>query len=213
MGETIVDQQYSNILLASLPLCYNMGVCAITTNTDESSKNIDPAKVVKHISDNYNKCMLSKNKSDDQAFTTLTQSKKKDKCNLECYNCKRTGHIKANCWAKGGGKEGQHPECKKKRNDKDKSKDSTVTATDTGDDIESWALLIADLEKEPYKEDGESWSFIKEEYLANENLFEELSKDLFEALSEDSQDQVASTSGNTKAELYDSGTLRHITPS
>ncbi|KZT31399.1 hypothetical protein SISSUDRAFT_995179, partial [Sistotremastrum suecicum HHB10207 ss-3] len=26
-----------------------------------------------------------------------------------CHNCKRNGHIAANCWAPGGGAEGQGP--------------------------------------------------------------------------------------------------------
>ena len=31
----------------------------------------------------------------------------------ECYNCKKKGHIAAECWAKGGGKEGQGPKGRK----------------------------------------------------------------------------------------------------
>jgi hypothetical protein len=27
--------------------------------------------------------------------------------NKDCYNCKKKGHIAVECWAKGGGKEGQ----------------------------------------------------------------------------------------------------------
>ena len=148
MGETVADQQYANILLASLPSCYDMPVCAITTNADDAGKDIDPAKIVKHISDGYDKRMLSKSKPDDQAFTASTQFKKKDKRNLDCFNCKKTGHIKADCWAKGGGKEGQRPQCGKKRDDKDKSTDNAASATDTGDDIESWAVLVEDSEED-----------------------------------------------------------------
>ena len=43
MGESIVDQQYANILLASLPSCYDMRICIITTNADETGKDINPA--------------------------------------------------------------------------------------------------------------------------------------------------------------------------
>ncbi|KAJ3990673.1 hypothetical protein F5050DRAFT_1582554, partial [Lentinula boryana] len=28
---------------------------------------------------------------------------------IVCDNCKRTGHLKKNCWAKGGGSEGKAP--------------------------------------------------------------------------------------------------------
>ena len=209
MGETVADNQYANILLASLPSCYDMRVCAITTNADDTGKDIDPAKIVKHISDDYDKRMLGKNKPDDQAFTALTQHKYKDKRNIECYNCKKMGHIKADCWAKGGGKEGQRPQRGKKRDNKDKSKDSAASATDTGNDIESWAVLVSDLEEDLYEEDRESssWSFVEEEQSADKD-----SEDLFEALSDDPQDQAASASGDTEAELYDSGASKHISP-
>lgn len=53
MGESVADQQYANILLASLPSCYGMRICAITTNADETGKTIDPARIAKLISDDY----------------------------------------------------------------------------------------------------------------------------------------------------------------
>lgn len=34
---------------------------------------------------------------------------------VECYNCHKKGHKKADCWVKGGGKEGQGPRSKKLR--------------------------------------------------------------------------------------------------
>ena len=30
---------------------------------------------------------------------------------IKCENCHWTGHTKSRCWAKGGGQEGQYPEC------------------------------------------------------------------------------------------------------
>ena len=211
IGETITDHQYTNILLASLPQCYAMGVCAMTTNADDNGKDIDPENIIKHITNDYDKRLISEIKPDDQAFTASTQHNMKDKRNLECFNCKKKGHIKADCWAKGGGKEGQRPQRGKKRDNKDKNKDNAAGATDTGDDIESWAVLVSDSEEDLYEQDGKSWSFVEEEYSADEDSLED-SEDLYEALSEDSQDQAMNASGNTEAELYDSGASRHTTP-
>ncbi|KAJ7036040.1 hypothetical protein C8F04DRAFT_1096712 [Mycena alexandri] len=28
---------------------------------------------------------------------------------VECYNCHKKGHVAADCWSKGGGKEGKGP--------------------------------------------------------------------------------------------------------
>jgi gag-polypeptide of LTR copia-type len=102
MGETVGDQQYANILLASLPSCYEMRVCAITTNADETGKDLDSSRIVKHISDDYDKRTISKHngkKADDQAFVALTQYKK-DKHDLECFNCKKKcyDHGLVNCY-------------------------------------------------------------------------------------------------------------------
>ena len=43
-----------------------------------------------------------------------------------CHNCKKPGHKKADCWAKGGGKEGQGPRQKKGK----KTENAVVAATD-----------------------------------------------------------------------------------
>ena len=38
---------------------------------------------------------------------------KTDESEIICYNCNKPGHIQFDCWAKGGGKEGQGPGQKK----------------------------------------------------------------------------------------------------
>jgi hypothetical protein len=53
------------------------------------------------------------------------------KSNIECYNCHKKGHMKANCWAKGGGKEGQGPKGKGKSQPK---KEQAATAAADSDD-------------------------------------------------------------------------------
>ncbi|EEB96922.1 hypothetical protein MPER_03854 [Moniliophthora perniciosa FA553] len=43
------------------------------------------------------------------AAQAITQGRR-SKSDIECHNCKGKGHIKANCFRKGGGKEGQFPD-------------------------------------------------------------------------------------------------------
>jgi Zinc knuckle len=40
--------------------------------------------------------------------------KEKGQSDVTCKNCNRPGHVKPDCWSKGGGKEGQGPRQKKK---------------------------------------------------------------------------------------------------
>ena len=68
---------------------------------------------------------------------------------IECFNCRKKGHKKADCWAKGGGKEGQGPKSKDRRGktgdlregNKEINKDSANAA---GDDDGVWMALVDD---------------------------------------------------------------------
>jgi hypothetical protein len=146
MGESISDQHYTNILLASLLKCYEMCITVITINADDTGRGIEPQKVVRLITDDYDRTMMAKEakKTEDQAFMMLSQQNKgKDKRDIKCFNCKKKGHIKANYWAKGGSKEGQGPK-RDKNKSKDKDKDSATPAIDKTDDTESWAVIDED---------------------------------------------------------------------
>ena len=54
---------------------------------------------------------------------------------VTCHNCKKTRHKKADCWAKGGGKEGQGPKQKK-----GKKTETAVVAATGGDNKELFAF-------------------------------------------------------------------------
>ena len=62
-----------------------------------------------------------KEKSPDAAFfaggTNNRGGKAGKKLNedIECFNCHKKGHKKSDCWAKGGGKEGQGPRSKERK--------------------------------------------------------------------------------------------------
>ena len=141
MGETISDESYTNALMSSLPSSYDSNVAMITTNADMSSTTITSETVIRILTDEYDKRTLKKTKpksTQDEAFATDAQknNKKKNKKDVECFNCHKKGHMKSDCWAKGGGKEGQGP--KKKNGAKD---DAATSAEKPADDIEAWAVI------------------------------------------------------------------------
>ena len=66
---------------------------------DERSKNSDHA-------------LLANGRKGGKSKTNPKRSGGKDKGNdseIICYNCKKPGHKRSECWSKGGGKEGQGP--------------------------------------------------------------------------------------------------------
>ena len=62
--------------------------------------------------------LLVHGKKDKRSKTAKTKKGAKPTTNKHCDNCGKDGHIKENCWAKGGGKEGQGPKQRKLKKDK-----------------------------------------------------------------------------------------------
>jgi hypothetical protein len=87
---------------------------------DERSKNLDQA-------------LVAQGKKGGEGKPNQNKKGEKDK-KSDPDNCEKPGHKKADCWAKGGGKEGQGPKQKKSE------KNETATV----------AVAVADNEKEMF---------------------------------------------------------------
>ena len=68
-------------------------------------------------------------KGDEKALNTNSD--------VVCHNCKKKGHKKADCWAKGGGKEGQGP---KQKTGKGKKSEMAIIAAVDDDNKELFAF-------------------------------------------------------------------------
>ena len=139
MGKLISDEDYANIILASLPSSYDSDIASISNSAKLGSKALTADLLQDLILDEYTRRELRKpqpSNSKDEAFVAEASNGKSKK---RCNNCNKRGHFKADCWAKGGGKEGQGP-----KKNKDKGSESAVVAEE--EKVEAW-MVIEDAEE------------------------------------------------------------------
>ena len=139
--------KYTSILVGSLPSVYNSTLSSILAAFKLSKTPLNPDTVISLITDNFDQCKLSKKgkgKDDrDVAYQVGIEERggkggRKDK---ECHNCKKHGHFKADCWAKGGGKEGQGLKGKDKGNEKGQGVLANMAATRNEEDKRVQAVV------------------------------------------------------------------------
>ena len=127
LGMSLSEQDFSAIILGSLPKSYDQFISAVTATASVLKQELNPKDLMQTIIDEYNRQSTRswiKEKNTNAAFFAGGNNwggKKKSDKDLECFNCHKKGHKKANCWAKGGGKEGQGPRLKS-RKDKEEPK-------------------------------------------------------------------------------------------
>ena len=155
MGKTIPDDEYALILLGSFPSNFESVISSMSTHVALTNTTLTPDMVIRLITDEYDCRVLKAGKQakgQDEALTADAM-KKKSKKDIECFNCQKPGHVKADCWAKGGGKEGQGPK-RKGRKGKDSAASAEQSQSQLQPDIEVWAAI-----EEVSEEDTSQQSF------------------------------------------------------
>jgi hypothetical protein len=123
LGQTITDRNYLDTLLASIPCSFKGSISLLNGALFLTKTKITADSFRAFLLDEYECCQLmekedakaaktgkdSKDSKDEAFAADFSKKKDKDKCKVECHNCHKKGHMKADCWAKGSGKEGQGP--------------------------------------------------------------------------------------------------------
>ena len=120
IGKSVPDTEYASILMGLLPKMYTAMLGSIAAASELSGMAVFSTIVTKIVTDEYDWYTIGTEKAKDKAFTAETQKKwKGPKHDIECKNCHKKEHSKAQCWAKGGSNEGGGPRWKpKKENEK-----------------------------------------------------------------------------------------------
>jgi hypothetical protein len=109
LGKTLDDDEFASTLLGSLPPSFRSVIHSINAAANQMGMPITSDRVIRLVTDEYdNHTRFQGKNGPDEAFAANGQ-RRRDTCNLECFNCHRIGHIRADCRSPGGGKEGQHP--------------------------------------------------------------------------------------------------------
>src|SRR6202522_114211 len=155
MGQPLSENDFYAIILGSLPGSYDPYISAVNATSGVLGKTISADDLILTITEEYERRNLkSKDGKKDENVALYSNDAEKgqkggssSKKNVECYNCKKKGHYKSECWAPGGGKEGQGPNQKEKG--KAKAKETAGTAKEKDEDKEkekqveeAWLAMI-----------------------------------------------------------------------
>jgi hypothetical protein len=166
MGHPPSEDDFYAIILGSLPPSFEPYISAVNATSSVIGKTLSVDDLMLMITEEYERRMLKAKggkKDENVAFYSTDSGKgrkggsslKKDR-NVECFNCHKKGHKRPDCWAPGGGKEGQGPnqKGKSKAQGQDKEKEAAAAAKDKAemkadDSNEAWmALIDSDFEGE-----------------------------------------------------------------
>ena len=151
--------------MGSLPLSYDSYLSALNATSSVLGSHLKADELMLTITEEFERRALkSKEKSKEENAAFHTDDSKKDKKGGQkrkgdCHNCGKRGHWTRDCYAEGGGKEGEGPKQKgKKEKEKDKAKGkgkkkeketAAVAKDDDKDDKkeeEAWMAMVMDKE-------------------------------------------------------------------
>ena len=156
MGSTISNSCYNTIITSSLPESYRPTLQTITAAEwastllgTLSSRAMKPNNLITFITEeaqhrvindkhtrNAESALAALGKKQRTGKHCSNKGKEKSTPGMTCENCKNAGHTKADCWAKGGGKEGQGPRGRNsKKGEKKAETAAAVEVTSNADEI------------------------------------------------------------------------------
>lgn len=112
MDNLVSDEDWTMVLITSLPESWDN----YTSSYLGASGNKPTLSSFELVAILIEEEWRRKGRGDSVGATMQAgRSGKSDGNSKECFNCKKNGHTKAECWSKGGGREGQGPKGRKSR--------------------------------------------------------------------------------------------------
>ena len=161
MGQKLEDTDFYAIVMGSLPTSYDPYISAVNATSSVLGKTLSADDLILTVTEEYERRTLkaksSKKDADNAAFHSSDAGKDQkggQKRKDDCHNCGKKGHWTRDCYAEGGGKEGQGPKQKGKGKGKGKGKDKEK---DKKDDKDKDTASAAETKKDDKSKDEEAW--------------------------------------------------------
>ena len=165
MGQPLSENDFYAIILGSLPPSFDPYISAVNATSSVLGTTLSANDLMLTITEEYERRNLkSKSGKKDENVALYSNDTGKgwkgglsSKKNVKCFNCGKKGHYKSDCWASGGGKEGQGPsqKGKGKQKEKEKGKGSAAAAKEKEKEKveEAWlAMMISDKSQDKFKD-------------------------------------------------------------
>ena len=130
MGHSLSDQQFSAYIRTSLTAEYRPLLTSLSAASKATNQTLTPDVLIQAIFDEADNKATEKNVDDARENAAMLakggkkgRNSKGDKADKKCGNCKKKGHTDKDCFAPGGGKEGEAPEWWKKKFGSEKGKE------------------------------------------------------------------------------------------
>jgi hypothetical protein len=117
-GGKLEGDQYQSIITSAMPIKYSLFLNTILHSASVSGNPLTTEAIISmHLEQiRFDQNQEQKVKEESSALAAKFKGlQTDDKSNIESHNCGKKGHIKSECWSKGGGKEGQGPKQKKSK--------------------------------------------------------------------------------------------------
>jgi hypothetical protein len=142
MGSALSDTHFSAMIMSSLPPSYRPALQTISA-ASKANKTVtmSPADLITFFTEEAQHWVIEEDRvkqaesalyshggKDKKSWASSRNKRKKSDVKCKNPNCKKLEHTKADCWAKGGDKEGQGPRQKNSKKGEKKSAESVNVA-------------------------------------------------------------------------------------
>ncbi|KAF7377116.1 hypothetical protein MSAN_00130600 [Mycena sanguinolenta] len=109
LGSLVSDEDILMLIISSLPESWDNFASAYL-GASSNAPTITAHEFISLVLEEHRRRLEKNGDGNSAMYGRAKQGDRRgEKKRVECYNCRKKGHIASDCWSKGGGKEGEGP--------------------------------------------------------------------------------------------------------